>query len=64
MKMIFRNRDVKCLHAHVADEFIRNDNYIGKMVLEDIKEAGDDPTGCNGKNNRLDLCSFFLLFEF
>lgn len=41
--------DVKCLHAHVADELIRDDNSVGKLVMEEIVESGNDPKGCDGK---------------
>jgi hypothetical protein len=41
--------DVKCLHAHVADELIRDDNSVGKLVLDDIVAAGHQPSGCDSK---------------
>lgn len=44
-----RTRDVKCLHAHVADELIRDDNAVGQLVLADIEAAGHDPKGCSGE---------------
>ena len=46
---MFRTRDVKCLHAHVADELVRDDNEIGKLVLDELKSAGQDTRGCDGE---------------
>jgi hypothetical protein len=48
LSMLCRTSDVKCLHAHVADELIRDDNSVGQQVLAEIVAAGDDPSGCDG----------------
>ena len=42
--------DVKCLHAHVADELLRGSNTIGKQTLEALLNSGVDPSGCEGKS--------------
>ena len=44
---------MKCLHAHVADELIRDENMVGKHVLAEIVAAGKDPRGCDGKKLHL-----------
>lgn len=42
--------DVKCLHAHVADEILRGCNEIGKATLQQLERAGVDPLGCGGES--------------
>lgn len=38
--MRLNSTDVKCLHAHVADELVRGGNAIGQQVLQDLKADG------------------------
>lgn len=40
--------DVKCLHAHVADEILRGKNSIGKSTLTQLESLGINIKGCNG----------------
>jgi hypothetical protein len=40
--------DVKCLHAHVADELVRGDNKIGQQTLEILDQRGINARGCDG----------------
>jgi len=50
-----RVRDVKCLHAHTADELLRGKNDIGRMALEGLRERGVDPTGCDACQQQCNL---------
>jgi hypothetical protein len=45
---LIRTDDVKCLHAHTADELLRGRNRIGKAVLDKLQSRGVDPSGCQG----------------
>ena len=41
-------KDVKCLHAHVADEILRGENIIGRETLTILSEEGVPVSGCTG----------------
>jgi len=48
--------DVKCLHAHTADELLRGENEIGKLVLKGLQEERNiDPKGCDECQQQCDL---------
>lgn len=38
--MKLNTTDVKCLHAHVADELTRGNNAFGRRVLQDLEKLG------------------------
>jgi hypothetical protein len=40
---------VKCLHAHVADQLLRGTNEIGAMTMKRLEAGGVDTKGCDGK---------------
>ena len=40
---------VKCLHAHIADNLVRGTNEIGQLALTKLEERGVDVKGCAGK---------------
>jgi hypothetical protein len=42
---------VKCLHAHTADQLLRNKNRIGQAVLKKLEDKGVDPSGCAGERS-------------
>lgn len=45
--MRLNSTDVKCLHAHVADELTRGGNIIGQQVLQDLTAGNFDVSGTN-----------------
>lgn len=49
---LFRTDDVKCLHAHTADELLRGRNSIGKEVLKELTERGVNCSGCLGRSDK------------
>jgi Protein of unknown function (DUF501) len=40
---------VKCLHAHVADQLLRGTNEIGALTMKRLEADGIDTKGCDGK---------------
>lgn len=59
--MSMDSQDVKCLHAHVADELLRRgQNPIGQQALKDIEDQGI-PT--DGTDQCCDNCNVHLPLE-
>jgi len=50
-----RVNDVKCLHAHTADQLLRGNNVIGELALKKLHERGVDPAGCDACQQQCDL---------
>lgn len=48
--------DVKCMHAHVADELLRGGNLIGQSALKELRDVyGIDSTGCDNCWQQCDI---------
>mmetsp|Transcript_107142 Transcript_107142/g.206077 ORF Transcript_107142/g.206077 Transcript_107142/m.206077 type:complete len:216 (-) Transcript_107142:55-702(-) len=46
--------DIKCVHAHVADQLLRGGNLIGEKCLELLEKKGVNVRGCDGCSQQCD----------
>ena len=47
--------DAKCLHAHIADTLLRDENKIGQWALNKLAEKGMNVQGCDDCYQQCDL---------